>query len=320
MLTCLQTSPQKKLPAFYVLDSVVKNVGTPYTIFLSRGLYSTFMEAYALVDTNVRRKMDEMLKTWKEPVPGALDTRPVFPRDVTGPIENALIKARTSAVQAHNEYLRSQQQNRPRSAVPNIPPHRDTPTPPATYRQAPPPTTQNPPNTYQGSQNSYRQPSQQAMPTPPTSFRPPPPAISTPPVNYALAAHQPNSYGGTPQPPAPTHYGMPVQPHPSNSSNPAPPQLPPSMLMELLRASGRLPQMPVPPAPPVNVPTPPLNSTQGFPPPFGAVPPPYVKPPPVVNTPPFVGATPVPRVPLSALPNDVVFSDPHSLKLYDSFP
>ncbi|EHK98853.1 hypothetical protein M7I_5363 [Glarea lozoyensis 74030] len=71
-----QTSPQKKLPAFYVLDSVVKNVGTPYTIFLSRGLYSTFMEAYALVDTNVRRKMDEMLKTWKEPVPGALDTRP----------------------------------------------------------------------------------------------------------------------------------------------------------------------------------------------------------------------------------------------------
>ncbi|KAG9231019.1 hypothetical protein BJ875DRAFT_506952 [Amylocarpus encephaloides] len=109
-----QTSPQKKLPAFYVLDSVVKNVGTPYTIFLSRGLYTTFMEAYALVDVNVRRKMDEMLKTWKEPVPGALDSRPVFPRDVTSPIENALIKARTSALQAHNEYLQSQRQQQPR--------------------------------------------------------------------------------------------------------------------------------------------------------------------------------------------------------------
>jgi len=71
-----QTSPQKKLPAFYVLDSVVKNVGTPYTLFFGRQLYSTFMEAYALVDNNVRRKMDEMLKTWKEPVPGPLP----FPR------------------------------------------------------------------------------------------------------------------------------------------------------------------------------------------------------------------------------------------------
>ncbi|EDN96666.1 hypothetical protein SS1G_01592 [Sclerotinia sclerotiorum 1980 UF-70] len=113
-----QTSPQKKLPAFYVLDSVVKNVGTPYTLFFGRQLYSTFMEAYALVSHDVRRKMDEMLKTWKEPVPGSIDTRPVFPPEVTRPIENALIKARTSALQ--QEQLRSQQQlmNRGRSARP----------------------------------------------------------------------------------------------------------------------------------------------------------------------------------------------------------
>jgi pre-mRNA cleavage complex 2 protein Pcf11 len=129
-----QTSPAKKLPAFYVLDSVVKNVGTPYTLFFGRQLYSTFMEAYALVDNNVRRKMDEMLKTWKEPVPGSIDTRPVFPPEVTRPIENALIKARTSAVQAHQEHLRSQQQlmGRPR---PSPTPYRDTPTPPGTLRQ-----------------------------------------------------------------------------------------------------------------------------------------------------------------------------------------
>lgn len=131
-----QTSPTKKLPAFYVLDSVVKNVGTPYTLFFGRQLYSTFMEAYALVDNNVRRKMDEMLKTWKEPVPGSIDTRPVFPPEVTRPIENALIKARTSAVQAHQEHLRSQQQlmGRGRPAVPPTP-YRDTPTPPGALRQ-----------------------------------------------------------------------------------------------------------------------------------------------------------------------------------------
>ncbi|KAF7940353.1 uncharacterized protein EAE98_000480 [Botrytis deweyae] len=135
-----QTSPQKKLPAFYVLDSVVKNVGTPYTLFFGRQLYSTFMEAYALVSHDVRRKMDEMLKTWKEPVPGSIDTRPVFPPEVTRPIENALIKARTSALQ--QEQLRSQQQlmNRGRSAVGQAP-YRNTPTPPNQSRQPlyPPP-------------------------------------------------------------------------------------------------------------------------------------------------------------------------------------
>lgn len=98
------------------------------------------MEAYALVSHDVRRKMDEMLKTWKEPVPGSIDTRPVFPPEVTRPIENALIKARTSALQ--QEQLRSQQQlmNRGRSAVGQAP-YRNTPTPPNQSRQPlyPPP-------------------------------------------------------------------------------------------------------------------------------------------------------------------------------------
>lgn len=62
-------------------------------------MYQTFMKAYTLVDSQTRRKLDEMLKTWKEPVPGSLDTRPVFPPDVTRNIESALIKARTAALQ-----------------------------------------------------------------------------------------------------------------------------------------------------------------------------------------------------------------------------
>ncbi|KKK17934.1 mRNA cleavage factor complex component Pcf11, partial [Aspergillus ochraceoroseus] len=71
------TPPLQKLPALYVVDSIVKNVGTPYTLFLGRNMYQTFMNAYTLVDSQTRRKLDEMLKTWKEPVPGSLDTRPV---------------------------------------------------------------------------------------------------------------------------------------------------------------------------------------------------------------------------------------------------
>lgn len=86
------------------------------------------MDAYALVDNTTRRKMDEMLKTWKEPVPGSIDTRPVFPPDVVRPIENALIKARTEALQAHQDSMRGQQQllGRGRPQVP----FRETPTPP----------------------------------------------------------------------------------------------------------------------------------------------------------------------------------------------
>lgn len=62
-------------------------------------MYQTFMNAYATVDQTTRRKLDEMLKTWKEPVPGSLDTRPVFPPDITRTIENALIRARTAAIE-----------------------------------------------------------------------------------------------------------------------------------------------------------------------------------------------------------------------------
>ncbi|KAF8864293.1 hypothetical protein BDZ45DRAFT_643016 [Acephala macrosclerotiorum] len=221
-----QTSPAKKLPAFYVLDSIIKNVGTPYTLFFGRQLYSTFMEAYALVDNNVRSKMVEMLKTWKEPVPGSMDTRPVFPPEVTRPIENALIKARTSFLQAHQEQTRSQQNVIGRGRqMQSSTPYRETPTPPGSYRpptqptpgyasnyppqqypvpingqqyppQGPPPqqypTQQIPPNgqQYPSQQNSY-----QPHGLPP---RPPSQQYSQPPPNAAGWQQQ---YPNQPQPP-----------------------------------------------------------------------------------------------------------------------
>lgn len=112
------------------------------------------MGAYATVDPQTRRKMDEMLKTWKEPVPGSIDTRPVFPPDIVQPIENALIKIRTAALEAQQASQRGQALllNRGRP-VPQ--PHRNTPTPPgfrpgsqqpgAPYAQPPPQYQQGPP-------------------------------------------------------------------------------------------------------------------------------------------------------------------------------
>ncbi|KAJ8118949.1 hypothetical protein OPT61_g163 [Boeremia exigua] len=122
------TRPEWKLPSLYVLDSIVKNVGTPYTVYLGRNLYRTFMDAYLVVDQATRKAMEGLLRTWKQSVPESMDTRPVFPANVTGDIENAVNKIRTVAAQT--------QVPRPTHALPPRPPSsvawRDTSTPPQT--------------------------------------------------------------------------------------------------------------------------------------------------------------------------------------------
>ncbi|KAJ5928044.1 hypothetical protein N7466_007000 [Penicillium verhagenii] len=125
--------PPQKLPALYVVDSIVKNVGTPYTLFLGRRMFQTFINAYTLVDSPTRRKLDEMLKTWKEPAAGSLDTRPVFPPQITRDIENALIKARTAFLDSQR--LKGQPDiNRGRGSVTPTS-WANNPTPPGMSRQ-----------------------------------------------------------------------------------------------------------------------------------------------------------------------------------------
>jgi pre-mRNA cleavage complex 2 protein Pcf11 len=181
------TPPAQKLPALYVVDSVVKNVGTPYTLFLGRNLYQTFMNAYTLVDSQTRRKLDEMLKTWKEPVPGTLDTRPVFPVEITRSIENALIKARTAALQ--QQQARNQQEVLGRGRGIATPPswtHPTTSSPQASPRYPPPPPSnqnQNYPPQY-GSNG-------QSQAYPPTT-EPYPPRYSQTPPQFPAPTHQSN--------------------------------------------------------------------------------------------------------------------------------
>ncbi|GIZ36989.1 hypothetical protein CKM354_000045300 [Cercospora kikuchii] len=145
-----QTSPTRKLPALFVLDSIVKNVGTPYTVYLGRNLYNTFMEAYTLVDNATRRHMDAMLRTWKEPVPGSIDPRPVFPRETVQPLENAMIKARAALEKIRQSQTQFQgvatppQQNR---QYPRPPSH--TPQPMYPGHPVPQATPQSQPYAYQ---------------------------------------------------------------------------------------------------------------------------------------------------------------------------
>lgn len=118
----------------------MKNVGTPYTVYLGRNLFSTFMNAYRLVDKPTRRNLENMVKTWKEPIPGSLDTKPVFEPELWRPIENALIQHRTHDLQ------------RSRQGQGQLPAgYRNTPTPPQ-YNgvTAPPPQSQGQAQPYYG--------------------------------------------------------------------------------------------------------------------------------------------------------------------------
>lgn len=73
------------------------------------------MNAYAAVSHPVRRKLEEMLDTWEQPVPGSIDQRPVFAAETIRPIRAALqghrnrVAERFSEEQARNQQLMARQ-------------------------------------------------------------------------------------------------------------------------------------------------------------------------------------------------------------------
>lgn len=180
-----QAPPARKLPALYVLDSIAKNVGSPYTVYFGRNLHQTFMHAYSQVDTNVRRKLEEMLKTWREPVPGSLSTTPVFPIASTQTIVDNLNKFR-AATAANSRFQATPIQGGPARVASSQQAYRQTPTPPQTTIQYPP-----------------------ALPTHIRSPQPRPVTPTIPGQSYSQAP--PSSYA-QPYPSQPTPYYQPPQP------------------------------------------------------------------------------------------------------------
>ena len=110
------------------------------------------MNAYSLVNNTIRQKLDEMLHTWKLPNPGSLETKPVFPPEMTGLIDQALQKARNAAFeQQQQQQLKLQQESMARNR--NVPltnlGYRQTPTPPQVNGQYRPPAPQSYTQVYQ---------------------------------------------------------------------------------------------------------------------------------------------------------------------------
>lgn len=58
-----------KLPGFYLLDAISKNVYEPYARHFATFVIPLFLETYGQVDEATRSKMEEMLLTWRSGSP-----------------------------------------------------------------------------------------------------------------------------------------------------------------------------------------------------------------------------------------------------------
>ncbi|WFC98630.1 hypothetical protein MYAM1_001361 [Malassezia yamatoensis] len=83
----MMTLPVYRLPSMYLLDSISKNIGSPYTELWASRVSTLFLESYRVVDQPTKRRMEELLATWRTAGPGG---RPLFGDNPQMTIERAL--------------------------------------------------------------------------------------------------------------------------------------------------------------------------------------------------------------------------------------
>ncbi|KAJ2655113.1 mRNA 3' end processing factor [Coemansia sp. RSA 1200] len=89
------TVPKHKLPVFYLLDSIIKNVGGMYISSLHGRIERIFMEMYKSVDETVKGNMERTLGTWRHGFIGG--QKNIFPEFVLRKIEEDLSKLKAKA-------------------------------------------------------------------------------------------------------------------------------------------------------------------------------------------------------------------------------
>lgn len=82
-----QSPPPYRLPAMYTLDSISKNIGSPYTELWAQRIAHVFLETYRVVDHPTKVRLEELLGTWRQ---GGPDGRPLFGGDAQWDIERNL--------------------------------------------------------------------------------------------------------------------------------------------------------------------------------------------------------------------------------------
>ncbi|KAL7421872.1 mRNA 3' end processing factor [Cryptotrichosporon argae] len=85
---CLRAPPQYKLPLLYLIDSISKNVGQPYTDRLLPAILTRlYPRVYRDVDGVTRVKIEEMLKLWRTGGPYGIE---LYPAGVREAVERAI--------------------------------------------------------------------------------------------------------------------------------------------------------------------------------------------------------------------------------------
>lgn len=89
IVSCIDTHirkvpPQHKLPAFYLIDAISKNVFEPYAKRFASVVTPLFLQTYDQSDDQTRNKMEEMLLTWRDGSPHR--------REVFGPVTQLAIE------------------------------------------------------------------------------------------------------------------------------------------------------------------------------------------------------------------------------------
>ncbi|GEQ71723.1 hypothetical protein JCM33374_g5409 [Metschnikowia sp. JCM 33374] len=93
--------PKYKLYSFYLMDSIIKNIGNPYNLMFATNLYKNFTETYLIIDdTPTRQNMINLFKTWISGKTSAGSD--LFPKDTLLKVEKFIIQATSlnSSVQA----------------------------------------------------------------------------------------------------------------------------------------------------------------------------------------------------------------------------
>lgn len=86
--------PAHRLPALYLMDSISKNIGSPYTELWAPRIVALFMESYRVVDQPTRRRMEDLLATWRN---AGVNGRPLYGDQAQQTIERSLFGSSAAA-------------------------------------------------------------------------------------------------------------------------------------------------------------------------------------------------------------------------------
>ncbi|KAJ9112520.1 hypothetical protein QFC22_006277 [Naganishia vaughanmartiniae] len=123
----------QKLPLFYLLDSISKNAGPPYTTHIFPPfLAQVYLRAYSQVDGITKKKMEDMLTTWRTTKGTGTPEGELFPREVRSQIEQAIYgRIIPAPMPAGNGMQMPMQQSiYPPPSIHNVPGSPFMPTPP----------------------------------------------------------------------------------------------------------------------------------------------------------------------------------------------